>query len=67
MGEVINLNRYRTRRARLRSQKRGAERRAGGAGEQETRGRDEPERVNADFEDKERGKPSPPENTPSAG
>ncbi len=67
MGEVVNLNQYRKRRERLRSRKRAAEKRAkgGGGGEQETRVRDEPERVSGDFEDKEPDKPSPPEDTPS--
>ncbi len=69
MGDVINLNQYRKRRERSKSQRRAAENRArnGRTKEETARERREAGQASAKLDDKQLNKPSPPEDTPSTG
>ncbi len=69
MGDVINLNQYRKRRERSKSQRRAAENRArkGRTREETARRRHEAEQAGANLDSKRLSEPSPPEDTPSTG
>ncbi len=69
MGDVINLNQYRKRRERSKSQRRAAENRARGGRtkDEAARGRHEAEQASSEFDNKRLSEPSPPEDTPSTG
>ena len=69
MGDVINLNQYRTRRERFKSLRRAAETRArkGRTKEETARQRREAGQAGADLDDNQLSNPSPPEDTPSTG
>ncbi len=69
MGDVINLNQYRKRRERSKSQRRAAENRArkGRTKEETARQRHEAEQAGSEFDNKRLSEPSPPEDTPSTG
>ncbi len=69
MGDVINLNQYRKRRERSKSQTRAAENRArtGRTKDKTARERREAGQASADLDNKQLSEPSPPEDTPSTG
>lgn len=69
MGDVINLNQYRKRRERSKSQTRAAENRArtGRTKEETARERHEAEQAGSELDNKRLSEPSPPEDTPSTG
>jgi len=69
MGDVINLNQYRKRRERSKSQTRAAENRArhGRTKEETARERHEAGQASAKLDNKQLSEPSPPEDTPSTG
>ncbi len=69
MGDVINLNQYRKRRERSKSQRRAVENRArkGRTKEETARQRHEAGQASAGLDNKQLSEPSPPEDTPSTG
>ena len=69
MGDVINLNQYRKRRERSKSQTRAAENRArkGRTKEETARERDEAAQAGSELDNNRLSEPSPPEDTPSTG
>ncbi len=69
MGDVINLNQYRKRRERSKSQKRAVENRArkGRTKKETARQRREAGQAGSELDNKVLSKPSPPEDTPSTG
>ncbi len=69
MGDVINLNQYRKRRERSKSQTRAVENRArhGRTKEETARQRHEADQAGVKLDDKQMNEPSPPEDTPSTG
>ncbi len=69
MGDVINLNQYRKRRERSKSQRRADENcaRKGRTKEETARQRHEAEQASSELDSKQMSEPSPPEDTPSTG
>ncbi len=69
MGDVINLNQYRKRRERSKSQRRAVENRArkGRTRKETARQRHEAEQASGGLDNKRLSEPSPPEDTPSTG